>query len=87
MAIISPTTLVVSVSCGVIALYVISRLLRGKGDGRPLPPGPKGFPVLGNINDLPKPGEPEWEHWLQHKDLYGAYSYSGGLTMFGRDSS
>jgi hypothetical protein len=72
MAIISPT-LTVSVACGVLALYVVSRLLRGKGDRRSLPPGPKGLPVLGNINDLPKPGEHEWLHWLKHKELYGVY--------------
>lgn len=71
MGIISPT-LTVSIAFGVLALYVVSQLLRGKGNGRPLPPGPKGLPVVGNINDLPKPGEPEWTHWLQHKDLYGA---------------
>lgn len=75
----------VSVACGVLALYTISRLLRGKGNRLPLPPGPKGLPVLGNINDLPKPGEPEWEHWLRHKDLYGAYSYNGSLTTLDRD--
>ena len=87
MDIISPTTLVVSISCGVLALYVIRRLLQGKGGARPLPPGPKGFPILGNINDMPKSSVPEWEHWLQHKDLYGEYRYSGGLTKSNKDSS
>ncbi|OBT69090.1 hypothetical protein VE03_01398 [Pseudogymnoascus sp. 23342-1-I1] len=80
MAVIPPT-LAVSAACGVLALYVISRLLRSKGDRRPLPPGPKGFPILGNINDLPKPGEREWEHWLQHKDLYGPIS---SITVLGQ---
>lgn len=37
----------------------------------PLPPGPKGFPLLGNLNNLPKPGELEAHHWLRHKELYG----------------
>lgn len=84
MAIVSPT-LTLSGAGGVIALYVISRWLRGKGY-RPLPPGPKGFPIFGNINDLPKPGEPEWQHWLRHKDLYGAYNYKGSFTMFGKET-
>ena len=54
----------------VIALaYVVHRL--SKGSERPLPPGPKGLPILGNINDLPKPGGLECHHWLEHKDLYG----------------
>lgn len=28
-------------------------------------------PILGNIADFPRAGEPEWEHWLKHKDTYG----------------
>jgi hypothetical protein len=36
-----------------------------------LPPGPKPKFLIGNLFDLPKPGELEWEHWLKHKDLYG----------------
>ena len=72
MAIALPTTL--TIFFGIVALYVISRLLRGQGNGRPLPPGPKGIPILGNINDMPKPGTLECHHWLQHKELYGAYN-------------
>lgn len=37
----------------------------------PLPPGPKPWPVVGNITDLPPSGVREWEFWLQHKDKYG----------------
>lgn len=37
----------------------------------PLPPGPKGKFLVGNIGDLPPPGQQEWKHWLQHKDAYG----------------
>jgi hypothetical protein len=70
MAIASPTVL--AVLLGTIALYVAYRL-RSKNDGLPLPPGPKGMPFLGNVNDMPKPGILECHHWLQHKDLYGAF--------------
>lgn len=41
---------------------------------RPLPPGPKGVPIVGNIRDLPPNGQPEHEHWIKHKGLYGGIS-------------
>ncbi|EPS45068.1 hypothetical protein H072_1058 [Dactylellina haptotyla CBS 200.50] len=47
----------------------------------PLPPGPKGLPLLGNVSDLPPPGVPEWRHWLKFKDLYGPIS---SITIFGQ---
>ncbi|KAF2260004.1 O-methylsterigmatocystin oxidoreductase [Lojkania enalia] len=78
MAIISSVSLTVLVA--VFALYVLKRL-QFKGDGRPLPPGPKGIPFLGNVNDMPKPGMLECHHWLRHKDLYGPIS---SVTVLGQ---
>ena len=69
MASVSSLSLVVLAITAVF--YVLRRLLTSKGNGRPLPPGPKGIPILGNINDLPKPGELEYQHWLKFKDQYG----------------
>ncbi|KAG6127524.1 hypothetical protein E4U38_006219 [Claviceps purpurea] len=40
----------------------------------PLPPGPKGLPIIGNVFDLPSAGIPEYEHWLKHKEAYGPIS-------------
>ncbi|PWY71805.1 putative cytochrome P450 [Aspergillus sclerotioniger CBS 115572] len=37
----------------------------------PLPPGPKGKPIIGNLGDLPPPDTPEYKHWLQLRDRYG----------------
>lgn len=39
----------------------------------PLPPGPKGKPIIGNLSDLPPPDTPEWQHWLEHKKRYGSH--------------
>lgn len=67
--------------------FVLHRLTRSrssKNNGEPLlplPPGPKGLPLLGNVQDLPKPGETEWHHWLKHKDLYGPVS---SITVLGQ---
>ncbi|EEA29076.1 hypothetical protein TMatcc_002549 [Talaromyces marneffei ATCC 18224] len=47
----------------------------------PLPPGPKPKFLVGNLGDLPPPGQPEWNHWLQHKDAYGGLS---SVTIMGQ---
>ncbi|KAH8696212.1 cytochrome P450 [Talaromyces proteolyticus] len=53
-----------------------------KNAGRyPRPPGPKGLPLVGNMYDLPKPGEIEAHHWAKHKDLYGPIS---SVTVMGQ---
>lgn len=59
---------------GLLVAFVFRRMVKGDGNGRPLPPGPKGLPVLGNVNDMPKPGVLEAHHWLEHKDKYGQYT-------------
>ncbi|KAJ5924644.1 hypothetical protein N7466_008831 [Penicillium verhagenii] len=46
-----------------------------------LPPGPKGRPIIGNLLDLPADGKQEWQHWLQHKELYGPLS---SVTVLGQ---
>jgi hypothetical protein len=66
---------------GAAIAYLISYLSRANRNGRPLPPGPKGLPLLGNVNDLPKPGMLECHHWLQHKDVYGPIS---SITVLGQ---
>jgi hypothetical protein len=64
-------TLLVSICVGLVA-YVGLRLISNDSKRPPLPPGPKGLPLLGNLNDLPPPGVVEAFHWLKHKELYGA---------------
>lgn len=40
----------------------------------PLPPGPRGLPILGNVSDMPKPDVLECHHWFEHKKKYGPIS-------------
>lgn len=61
---------IVAVLCAFLAVKSTSR----DSNRPPLPPGPKGLPLLGNLNDLPKPGVLEAEHWLKLKKLYGQWN-------------
>jgi hypothetical protein len=80
MAFVSSTSLILFF--GIVAAYLINRLANPKKYDHPLPPGPKGLPLLGNVNDLPKPGGGlEAHHWLKHKDEYGPIS---SVTVLGQ---
>ncbi|KAG9599913.1 putative cytochrome P450, partial [Aureobasidium melanogenum] len=59
------------------ALYDWSR----KRNNLPLPPGPRGLPLLGNLTDLPTGSVPEFQHWIKHKDVYGPIS---SVTVLGQ---
>jgi hypothetical protein len=59
---------IVSGFLGCISLYLLIANLRPKG---PLPPGPRGLPLIGNALDMPK--DYEWIHWAKHKDIYGVF--------------
>lgn len=55
-----------------IGILVYSLFFRKKREVLlPLPPGPKPLPILGNIRDVPAPGQPEYEYWLSLKEKYG----------------
>jgi hypothetical protein len=61
--------------------YIVNRILKSNSHNHPLPPGPKGLPLLGNVADLPPPDMLECHHWLKHKDEYGPIT---SLTVLGQ---
>jgi hypothetical protein len=72
---------------GGVGLFIVYRLVTHFKSAQrpPLPPGPKPQFLVGNLGDLPKPGEQEWAHWLKHKDLYGLYSHGQALEHFANE--
>lgn len=72
----SPLNVILSVGIGAMVLYAMVLLARRRVHG-PLPPGPPGKPILGNIYDLPPPGAQDWMHWLKFKDRYGKTCHLG----------
>ena len=65
-----------SLGITIASAFILLKLLSSfKNAGRPqLPPGPKGLPLIGNLNDMPPPGVLEAHHWLKHKELYGGFT-------------
>lgn len=63
---------------GVSALACLLSLTLWIGINRikrlPLPPGPKPWPIVGNISDFPTTHEGRF--WAKHKDLYGNRDHS-----------
>lgn len=60
---------IASLVLAAVAAYVL--LVRSKALGRaPLPPGPKGYPIIGNLLDEPSDGKP-WVTYRQWGHQYG----------------
>ncbi|KAL0952689.1 hypothetical protein HGRIS_006928 [Hohenbuehelia grisea] len=55
-----------------VFIFVIRWAWTGLHNSWRLPPGPKGWPILGNVFDMPT--EKEWLHWRRYKELYGPVS-------------
>ncbi|RPD62677.1 cytochrome P450 [Lentinus tigrinus ALCF2SS1-7] len=66
--------------CYLVIAYVV-RLIRwrARSHGRPLPPGPRGIPILGNVVYMRQP-----EMWRAHQRLCKAYGDVVHLSVFGQ---
>jgi hypothetical protein len=58
----------------VVAFCAITTLRGRQKQTLPLPPGPRRKFIIGNLCDLPSPGQQDWHHWTKHKERYGKSS-------------
>lgn len=58
-----------------VTLYVFIDIWRR----RSLPPGPRGFPIIGNLLEMPK--TEEWLYWANLGQIYGTSSLSNGPPL------
>ena len=49
----------------------------------PLPPGPRGWPILGSFLEMPESFE--WLHWSKFKGLYGEYIIRHSIVIIQTD--
>ncbi|KAI8240878.1 Multifunctional cytochrome P450 monooxygenase [Colletotrichum sp. SAR 10_96] len=70
------SSLFIGFAATLLVVFIVDKLLQARKNANrpPLPPGPKGLPLVGNIRDLPQPTEFAARFWLKHKDLYGPIS-------------
>lgn len=55
-----------------VVAYVL--LSRSNASSIPLPPGPKGYPIIGNLLDMPE--EVEWKKYREWSRQYGEQRFT-----------
>jgi hypothetical protein len=64
-----------SLSTTVLSLVVLTVVISSfrKRSPFPLPPGPRGYPVVGNLVDMPSHQTPSWLTFAKWGEIYGTY--------------
>ena len=64
-----PYQTVAALFVGYILLRQLNKSRRGNSKNLPLPPGPKGYPLIGNLFDMPK--DKPWLVYDEWRKTYG----------------
>ncbi|KAG6865993.1 hypothetical protein C0991_009665 [Blastosporella zonata] len=68
----------IDVLCALVGVFILGKLAR-RGQRAPLPPGPKGYPLIGNVLDMP--ATQEWLTFAKWGEQYGKIA---SITVLGR---
>lgn len=67
---LSPVAFVASAALAVVLVVLYKQKSTSKYRGCTLPPGPRGWPIIGSLLDLPK-GEAPWILYHKWAQVYG----------------
>ena len=59
------------ISLAFAGILLIGAILKRFSQSAPLPPGPRGLPIVGNVLDMPS--SHEWLKFAEWKDKYGEF--------------
>ncbi|KAG6845597.1 hypothetical protein H0H87_006650 [Tephrocybe sp. NHM501043] len=70
---------IIDVVCVFTGAFILGKLARRGARQAPLPPGPKGYPLIGNVLDMPS--KQEWVTFSQWGERYG---HIASITLLGQ---
>ena len=71
--------LLLAVIVVIIWILLDSRMGAGTGRKTKLPPGPKGWPIIGNLLDMPK--AQQWFTFSEWKKIYGGSAVNSAVRV------
>jgi hypothetical protein len=67
-------TMLAALFFSVVLFRLLKKTKDGNPNGLPLPPGPKGYPLIGNVFDIMMPTDKPWVVFDEWRKTYGKLS-------------